>query len=81
MIILINPPNPPGKVSNKDMMGGLGQLYDEGGAKVPPIDLPYAGACLQDKDIPLSIIDCLGLDYDADTLLIYVKKIIKQILK
>jgi len=57
------------------MMGGLGQLYDKGGAKVPPIDLPYAGACLQEKNIPLSIIDCLGLDFDADTLLREIKKI------
>ena len=64
MIILINPPNPPGKISNKDMMGGLGQLYNKGGALVPPIDIPYIAACLLKNDIPVRVFDCLGLRYD-----------------
>ena len=75
MIVIVNPPNPPGKVSNKDMMGGLGQLYDEGGPKVPPIDIPYIAACLKEKNIPWGIIDCLGLDYDAESLLKGIKNI------
>ncbi len=78
MIILINPPNPPGKVSNKDMMGGLGQLYDKSGAKVPPLDLPYTAACLKEKNVTLRIIDCLGLDYDANILLREIKKITRE---
>jgi len=74
MIVLVNPPNPPGKVSNKDMMGGLGQLYEKGGAKVPPIDLPYTAACLREADIPFHVIDCLGQDYDIKNLVTGIKK-------
>ena len=55
MIVLINPPNPPGKISNKDMMGGLGQLYDKGGALVPPMDLPYAAAGLLQQSMTLTV--------------------------
>ncbi|MCQ9205352.1 MAG: radical SAM protein [Omnitrophica bacterium] len=74
MLILVNPPNPPGKVSNKDMMGGLGQLYEEGAPKIPPIDIPYTAACLKQKNIPVEVIDCLGLDYDSDALILSLKK-------
>jgi radical SAM superfamily enzyme YgiQ (UPF0313 family) len=74
MIFLVNPPNPPGKVSNKDMMGGLGQLYKKGGAKVPPIDLPYTAACLREAGISFHVIDCLGLDYDVKSLVTEMKK-------
>src|SRR4051812_15090604 len=43
--ILLNPPNPPGHVSNKDSMGGFGQLYSPGAPPFPPLDMPYlAGA-------------------------------------
>ena len=33
--ILLNPPNPPGYVSNKDSMGGFGQLFHEGAPPFP----------------------------------------------
>ncbi len=75
MIVLINPPNPPGKISNKDMMGGLGQLYDKGGALVPPMDLPYTAAGLLQRNIPVNVIDCLGLRYDIKRLLEEIKAI------
>ncbi|HEX7977472.1 MAG TPA: radical SAM protein [Gemmatimonadaceae bacterium] len=46
--ILLNPPNPPGHVSNKDSMGGFGQLFSPGAPPFPPLDLPYlAGAVAQ----------------------------------
>ncbi len=75
MIVLVNPPNPPGKVSNKDMMGGLGQLYEKGGAKVPPIDIPYSAACLRQANIPFQVIDCLGQNHDVENLVTEIKKI------
>jgi radical SAM superfamily enzyme YgiQ (UPF0313 family) len=74
MILLINPPSPEGKVSNKDMMGGLGQLYDEGGPRIPPIDLPYTAACLKAKGYPVTVIDSLGLGLDREGLLRSVRK-------
>jgi len=75
MLILINPPNPPGKISNKDMMAGLGQLYERKGPFVPPIDIPYIGACLKTNNIPVKIIDCLGLQYDRAALFAKVENI------
>jgi hypothetical protein len=69
MIVLINPPNPPDKISNKDMMGGLGQLYDKGGALVPPIDIPYIAGSLLKNNIPVKVVDCLGLQYDFNKLI------------
>ena len=44
--ILVNPPNPPGYTSNKDSMGGFGQLYPRGAPPFPPLDLPYLAAYL-----------------------------------
>ena len=72
MIFLVNPPNPPGKVSNKDMMGGLGQLYEKGGAKVPPIDIPYTAACLREADISFHVIDWNDLDQQQQLSIIYI---------
>ncbi len=74
MLILINPPNPPGKISNKDMMAGLGQLYERKGPLVPPIDIAYIAACLRDKGVPVKIIDCLGSGYDQTHLFAEVEK-------
>jgi anaerobic magnesium-protoporphyrin IX monomethyl ester cyclase len=69
MILLINPPNPPGTVSNKDMMGGFGQLYPAGiPVKVPPLDLVYSAAVLKTSNIDLEVIDCLGLELDLNLL-------------
>ncbi|MBF0231821.1 MAG: radical SAM protein [Desulfamplus sp.] len=70
MIILINPPNPPGRVSNKDMMGGFGQCYPpECDVKVPPIDIPYTAAVLRDSKIETVVIDCLGSDLSSEGLI------------
>ncbi len=75
MIIIINPPNPEGTVSNKDMMAGLGQLYPAGGPKIPPIDIAYIAACLKSERLPFEVIDCLGLVYSFTELLLKIKNL------
>lgn len=61
MIIIINPPNPPDRVSNKEMMGGFGQCYPAAcDVKIPPIDIPYTAAVLRENKIETAVIDCLG---------------------
>lgn len=75
MIALVNPPNPPGRISNKDMMGGFGQCYpEECGVRVPPLDLPYVAAVLRDSNIKASIFDCLGSDLSVDGLVEGLKR-------
>lgn len=70
MITIVNPPNPPGKVSNKDMMGGFGQCYPASCVvKVPPLDIPYAAAVLRAGDNACVVIDCLGEDLSTEALL------------
>ncbi len=70
MILLINPPNPPNAVSNKDMMGGFGQLYGANSLiKVPPIDLAYIAALLKREKINFNVFECLGLGWDISKLL------------
>lgn len=70
MILLVNPPNPPGRVSNKDMMGGFGQCYPApSGVKVPPLDLAYAAAVLRAAGVEFQVVDCLGEALTAEGLL------------
>ncbi|MCC6500695.1 MAG: radical SAM protein [Anaerolineales bacterium] len=59
-ILLVNPPNPPGYVSNKDSMGGFGQLYPPGATFMPPVDLVYLAGHLEAKGIPVQVMECLG---------------------
>jgi len=64
MICLINPPNPPGTVSNKDTMGGFGQLYSaDSPIKMPPIDLAYIAALLKKEEVEFKVFECLGLNW------------------
>lgn len=73
MIQIINPPNPPKAVSNKDMMGGMGQLYPAGAPqKVPTLDILYAASVLRSRGIPVHVIDCLASDLDLSELIIYL---------
>ncbi|MBI5598353.1 MAG: radical SAM protein, partial [Deltaproteobacteria bacterium] len=75
MVLLINPPNPPNRVSNKDMMGGFGQCYPpECNVKVPPIDIPYTAAVLRESKIDVKVIDCLGLSFSLEYLIPELKK-------
>jgi radical SAM superfamily enzyme YgiQ (UPF0313 family) len=69
MMIIVNPPNPPGKISDKDTMGGLGQLYEGDASLVPPLDMPLVAACLMQNGVEVEVIDCLGLKYDASKLM------------
>ena len=55
--IILNPPNPPGYVSNKDSMGGFGQLFGIGAPPAPSLDLPYLAAYLRSLDYPLDVVE------------------------
>ena len=71
MIAIVNPPNPPNAVSNKDTMGGLGQLYPSGAKHgLPPLDLPYSAAVLRSRGLPFQVIDCLGSRWELDELIL-----------
>ena len=60
-VILVNPPNPPGYVSNKDSMGGFGQLYPTGAPPFPPLDMPYLAGVLVQEGIPVQVIEAGAL--------------------
>ncbi|MDQ6887538.1 MAG: radical SAM protein [Gemmatimonadota bacterium] len=55
--ILLNPPNPPGYVSNKDSMGGFGQLFHEGAPPFPPLDLPYLAGALAHAGMDVEVVE------------------------
>ena len=60
MILLVNPPCPPGHVSNKDTMAGLGELYGPNTpVRLPPLDLFYAAAILRERQVPVRVFDGL----------------------
>lgn len=65
---LVNPPNPVGHVSNKDSMGGFGQLYPAGASAFPPLDMPYLAATLADAAIPIQVFECGALRWSLDEL-------------
>src|SRR5215831_14452238 len=67
-IIVVNPPNPPGYVANRDSMGGYGQLYPIGAPVMPPLDIPYLIAYLAEKGVALEAIDSQGLDLTVEQL-------------
>lgn len=58
----MNPPNPPGYISNKDSMGGFGQLFPKGATYFPPLDLVYLASYLEAGGVPLETLECLGLE-------------------
>ncbi len=59
--ILINPPSPPGYVSNKDSMGGFGQLYPKGAPPFPPLDLPCLAATLSTHGHSVAVVEAVAL--------------------
>lgn len=74
MIAIINPPNPPNAVSNKDTMGGFGQLYPSGAKySLPPLDIPYTAAVLRSKGAPVQVIECLGRNWEISELILCLK--------
>lgn len=60
-VIILNPPNPSGFVSNKDSMGGFGQLYPAGARPFPPLDIPYLAGFLISKGIACEVIEAGAL--------------------
>ncbi len=64
--ILVNPPNPSGKVSNKDSMGGFGQLYPDGAPPFPPLDIPYLAASLTQAERDVDVIEAGALRLTLD---------------
>lgn len=76
MILILNPPNPAGRVSNKEMMGGFGQCYPiECEVKIPPMDIVYSASVLKEANAEFEVIDCLGLGYSLDDLMEKIKSI------
>src|SRR5580693_5664956 len=67
-IFVINPPSPPGYVSNKDSMGGFGQLFPVGATLFPPLDLIYLGSYLSDKGLPAEFLESLSMELDRPQL-------------
>ena len=68
-VLLINPPSPAGHMSNKDSMGGFGQLYPAGASPFPPLDMPYLAATLGDAGIEVHVFECGALRMGVDELL------------
>ena len=60
-IFIINPPNPAGFISNKDSMGGFGQLYPLGAPPFPPMDMVYLASFLSEKNLSIDVLECNGL--------------------
>ena len=56
-VLLINPPSPAGHMSNKDSMGGFGQLYPAGASPFPPLDMPYLAATLTEAGFAFKVFD------------------------
>jgi anaerobic magnesium-protoporphyrin IX monomethyl ester cyclase len=66
--IVVNPPNPPDYVSNKDSMGGFGQLYPKGAPPFPPLDIPYLLAHLIARGFDAEAIEAGALDLSTAAL-------------
>jgi anaerobic magnesium-protoporphyrin IX monomethyl ester cyclase len=60
-LFIVNPPNPPGYVSNKDSMGGFGQLYPIGAPPFPPLDIPYLAASAAARAVAVEVIEAGAL--------------------
>ena len=67
-IFVVNGPSPPGYISQKDSMGGFGQLFPEGGTIFPPLDLVYLGSYLIDKGLPAEMLESPALKLSKEGL-------------
>jgi anaerobic magnesium-protoporphyrin IX monomethyl ester cyclase len=67
--VIVNPPSPVGYVSNKDSMGGFGQLFPIGATPFPPLDLIYLGSYLTEKGYALDLLESLALELDTERLI------------
>lgn len=68
-VIAVNPPSPPGYVSNKDSMGGFGQLFPIGATLFPPLDLIYLVSYLAEKNCPVEVLECLAHELSKEDLI------------
>ena len=66
--IVVNPPSPTGYVSNKDSMGGFGQMFPLGATPFPPLDLIYLASYLVEKNYPMEIFECLAHELSKEQL-------------
>ncbi len=73
-IAIINSPSPPGKTSNKDSMGGFGQLYPALAPPFPPLDLPYLAAYLAEAGLHPHILDAVAERFTPDQLTTAITK-------
>jgi len=76
--IVLNPPNPPGYVSNKDSMGGFGQLYGTGATVFPTIDLVYLASCLTEYQLPIEVVECAGMRLSREDLMVRLATVIPE---
>lgn len=67
-IFVVNPPSPPGFVSNKDSMGGFGQLFPTGATLFPPLDLIYLSSYLVEQQMPVEVLESLAMDLSREAL-------------
>ncbi len=67
-VFLVNPPSPAGHMSNKDSMGGFGQLYPAGASPFPALDMPYLAATLTEAGIPVQVFESGALRWSIDDL-------------
>lgn len=74
-VLVVNPPSPPGYTSNKDSMGGFGQLYPIGAPYFPPVDMAYLIGFLEAKEHNVQVFECLGYEWDRDKLVNEIKKV------
>jgi anaerobic magnesium-protoporphyrin IX monomethyl ester cyclase len=61
VVVVLNPPSPSGYFANRDSHGGYGQLYPAGATIMPPLDVPYLVAYLEEKKVPVEVIEAQGL--------------------
>ncbi len=74
MLLLINPPNPPDGISNKDTMGGFGQVYDDMSASsLYPLDMLYIASVMKKNSIDVKIYDCAAMHLSTDELIKIIK--------
>jgi len=67
-VLVVNAPSPPGYVSNKDSMGGFGQLFPEGSSIFPPLDLVYLASYLVEHGREVDVLESLALELDREGL-------------
>jgi hypothetical protein len=72
-VVVVNPPSPPGYVSNKDSMGGFGQMYPIGATLFPPLDMIYLVSYLVDMKLPVEILESLAHELTREQLLARIR--------